>query len=93
MHDTALDTPGAYVERQQWRSQKRTSPHEAGLFQIAAEDSIREIGRSDWNRTSDLLVPNETRYQAALRSVVRRHFTEKPIEHNRANGKNLRVSA
>lgn len=30
--------------------------------------SYAGIGRSDWIRTSDLLVPNETRYQAALRS-------------------------
>lgn len=35
------------------------------------------IGRSDWIRTSDLLVPNETRYQAALRSEDGAHSTEK----------------
>ena len=35
----------------------------------------RDFGRSDWIRTSDLLVPNETRYQAALRSEDGAHFT------------------
>lgn len=39
------------------------------------------IGRSDWIRTSDLLVPNETRYQAALRSEDGAHFTEKLFMH------------
>src|SRR5690606_22906919 len=35
----------------------------------AVRRALRGFGRSDWIRTSDLLVPNETRYQAALRSV------------------------
>src|SRR5690606_39205896 len=40
------------------------------------------IGRSDWNRSSDLFVTNETRYQAALRSMfVRRHFTSTSFLH------------
>lgn len=38
-------------------------------------------GRSDWIRTSDLLVPNETRYQAALRSEDGAHSTEKVLLH------------
>jgi hypothetical protein len=41
------------------------------------------FGRSDWIRTSDLLVPNETRYQAALRSEDGAHFTEKVLLHKR----------
>ena len=44
---------------------------------------MRDFGRSDWIRTSDLLVPNETRYQAALRSEDGRHFTEKVLLHKR----------
>lgn len=32
-------------------------------------------GRRDWIRTSDLLVPNETRYQAALHSVIEPNLT------------------
>lgn len=39
------------------------------------------FGRSDRIRTCDLLVPNETRYQAALRSVSGAHFTEKVLAH------------
>ena len=39
------------------------------------------FGRSDWIRTSDLLVPNETRYQAALRSEDGAHSTEKVLLH------------
>lgn len=35
---------------------------------------MQGFGRSDWIRTSDLLVPNETRYQAALRSEWRAFY-------------------
>ena len=53
----------------------------AGFFAIRLvwRDSKPEewIGRRDWIRTSDLLVPNETRYQAALHSDMGPNFTEK----------------
>ena len=40
-----------------------------------------DAGRSERIRTFDLLVPNETRYQAALRSEDGAHFTEKVLLH------------
>src|SRR5690606_8710877 len=56
--------------------QCRNDKAPTGVRALCWSSEDDRIGRSDWNRTSDLLVPNETRYQAALRSVlVRRHFT------------------
>jgi hypothetical protein len=46
-----------------------------GRFFLRLIKPERDFGRSDWIRTSDLLVPNETRYQAALRSEDGAHFT------------------
>tara|TARA_Y100000588_G_C14073480_1_gene846860 strand:- start:660 stop:863 length:204 start_codon:yes stop_codon:yes gene_type:complete len=54
-----------------------------GRFFLTLIKPERDFGRSDWIRTSDLLVPNETRYQAALRSEDGAHFTEKVLLHKR----------
>ncbi len=56
-------------------TRRKKTDHKVGFLIL---DNYRGgIGRSDWIRTSDLLVPNETRYQAALRSEDGAHFTEK----------------
>ena len=47
---------------------KAKKPAMGPVFFLRLIKPERDFGRSDWIRTSDLLVPNETRYQAALRS-------------------------
>ena len=56
-----------------WFSKQKNRPW--GRFFLRLIKPERDFGRSDWIRTSDLLVPNETRYQAALRSEDGAHFT------------------
>jgi hypothetical protein len=59
-------------------------PANSRFFSVSSLSGwIPGFGRSDWIRTSDLLVPNETRYQAALRSEDGAHFTEKLLLHKR----------
>lgn len=53
----------------------------AGFYGLPFNNRSAGYGRSDWIRTSDLLVPNETRYQAALRSEDGAHSTEKVLLH------------
>lgn len=62
----------------------KKTDHKVGFLVL---DNYRGgIGRSDWIRTSDLLVPNETRYQAALRSEDGAHSTEKVLLHKVLGG-------
>lgn len=51
------------------------------------------IGRGDWNRTSDLLVPNETRYQAALHPDDVSAFYPKEPFSQYPSSKNLCLSS
>jgi hypothetical protein len=66
---------------------RKNRPHGPVFLIDVAIDSGN--GRSDWIRTSDLLVPNETRYQAALRSEGWRAFYRKSFVAQGVSWKNF----
>ena len=67
--------------RKRRRGERRAEKKDSGCAGIL----LRYSGRSDWIRTSDPLVPNQVRYQAAPRSVTAHAAPEGGVSFQKAN--------